>query len=163
MLRVSRRMLWMGSAAFPLHNITRVEAFKLKPDRGAALLRFLKWLIGLALLFAAINFVNGEDTSVGESGSPLFIVVLIGLAVFLLKELFEPAKPVLAVETASGSAVIVTLPNMEELRQIAGRIAYAIDNPDTEFTTVVNQFNNTHHNGPVVNMHGGQGNTGIRL
>ncbi|MEU9104024.1 DUF6232 family protein [Streptomyces xanthophaeus] len=30
-LQVSRRMLWIGSAAFPLHNITRVEAFKVKP------------------------------------------------------------------------------------------------------------------------------------
>ncbi|WP_371635337.1 DUF6232 family protein [Streptomyces zaomyceticus] len=163
-LRVSRRMLWVGAAAFPLHNITRVEAFKLKPDRGAAFLRFLKWLVVAVLVYVAINVASDGDASVGEEGNPLFVVILIALVVFLLKELFAPARPVLLVETASGSAVLLTLPSMDELRDIAGRIAAAIDNPAAEFSTVVRQFNNNTNNyGPVVNMNGGQNNRGINL
>ncbi|MFH8581293.1 DUF6232 family protein [Streptomyces zaomyceticus] len=163
-LRVSRRMLWVGAAAFPLHNITRVEAFKLKPDRGAAFLRFLKWLVVAVLVYVAINVASDGDASVGEEGNPLFVVILIALVVFLLKELFAPARPVLLVETASGSAVLLTLPSMDELRDIAGRIAAAIDNPAAEFSTFVRQFNNNTNNyGPVVNMNGGQNNRGINL
>ncbi|WP_327164835.1 DUF6232 family protein [Streptomyces zaomyceticus] len=163
-LRVSRRMLWVGAAAFPLHNITRVEAFKLKPDRGAAFLRFLRWLVVAVLVYVAINVASDGDASVGEEGNPLFVVILIALVVFLLKELFAPARPVLLVETASGSAVLLTLPSMDELRDIAGRIAAAIDNPAAEFSTVVRQFNNNTNNyGPVVNMNGGQNNRGINL
>ncbi|WUQ09524.1 DUF6232 family protein [Streptomyces sp. NBC_00250] len=159
-LRVSRRMLWVGSAAFPLHNITRVEAFKLKPDRGAAFLRFLKWLFVAGLVYAAINYASEGEAS----GGGVFLVVLIALVVFVLKELFEPARPVLLVEMASGSAVVVTLPNVDELRDIAGLIARAIDNPAAEFSTVVRQFNsNTNNYGPVVHMNGGQNNRGISL
>ncbi|MCX5229389.1 DUF6232 family protein [Streptomyces sp. NBC_00233] len=162
-LRVSRRMLWVGSAAFPLHNITRVEAFKLRPDRGAALLRFLKWLFVAIVIYAVVNSVSDGEASVGDGGGPLLFVVLVALAVFLGKELFESAKPVLLVEMASGSAVLVTLPNMEELRDIAGLIARAIDNPAAEFSTVVRQFNNTNNYGTVVNMNGGRNNRGINL
>ncbi|MFE5947019.1 DUF6232 family protein [Streptomyces sp. NPDC056480] len=162
-LRVSRRMLWVGAAAFPLHNITRVEAFRLKPDRVAALLRFLKWLLVAVVVYAVVNSVSDDDASLGDGGGPLLFVVLVALAVFLGKELFEPAKPVLLVEMASGSAVLVTLPSMEELRDIAGLIVRAIDNPAAEFSTVVRQFNNTNNYGPVVNMNGGRNNRGISL
>lgn len=156
-------MLWVGSAAFPLHNITRVEAFKLRPDRGAALLRFLKWLFVAIVIYAVVNSVSDGEASVGDGGGPLLFVVLVALAVFLGKELFESAKPVLLVEMASGSAVLVTLPNMEELRDIAGLIARAIDNPAAEFSTVVRQFNNTNNYGTVVNMNGGRNNRGVNL
>ncbi|MFB6528470.1 MULTISPECIES: DUF6232 family protein [unclassified Streptomyces] len=161
-LRVSRRMLWVGAAAFPLHNITRVEAFRLKPDRVAALFRFLKWLLVAFVLYAVVNSVGDGEAAIGEGG-PLLFVVLLALAVYLGKELFQPAKPVLLVEMASGSAVLVTLPSMDELRDIAGRIARAIDNPAAEFSTVVRQINNTNNYGPVVNMNGGRNNRGISL
>ncbi|WP_318212050.1 DUF6232 family protein [Streptomyces sp. SJL17-1] len=161
-LRVSRRMLWVGPAAFPLHNITRVEAFKLKPDRVAALLRFLKWLLVAIVIYAVLNGLSDGEVSIGDDSGPLLFVVLVALAVYLGKELFEPAKPVLLVEMSSGSAVLVTLPSMEELRDIAGLIAKAIDNPAAEFSTVVRQFN-TNNYGPVVNMNGGRNNRGINL
>ncbi len=155
-------MLWVGPAAFPLHNITRVEAFKLKPDRVAALLRFLKWLLVAIVIYAVLNGLSDGEVSIGDDSGPLLFVVLVALAVYLGKELFEPAKPVLLVEMSSGSAVLVTLPSMEELRDIAGLIAKAIDNPAAEFSTVVRQFN-TNNYGPVVNMNGGRNNRGINL
>ncbi|MFI1221511.1 MULTISPECIES: DUF6232 family protein [unclassified Streptomyces] len=159
-ISVRRRMLWVGSAAFPLHNLTRVEAFTLKPDRAAAFARFLKWLALAVVVFVAVNLMGGGDASAGESGGPLLLGAVIGLVAYLLKELFEPAKPVLAVETAGGSWAVTTLPSVDELRVIAGRIVHAIDHPEAEFTAHVHQLNN--YNGPVFNQHGGQ-NTGIKL
>ncbi|MEV4339614.1 DUF6232 family protein [Streptomyces sp. NPDC049590] len=162
-LRVSRRILWIGTVAFPLHNITMVEAFRLRTDWGAALLRALKGLLGAVVLYVVINVVSGGEASTGENGNPALIVVLIIAVLFVaFKPLFEPAKPVLVVQVASGSTVTVTLPNMDELRQIADRIAYAIDNPEAEFTAVVHQYN-TNNYGPVANLNGGQGNTGFKL
>ncbi len=157
-------MLWVGPAAFPLHNITRVETYRIKPDRGAAFLRFLKWLLVVALVYAALLGASDAQTRSDLRDNPgILIVVVVVLAGFLLRDLFEPAKPALAVELSSGSAVLVTLPSMEELRDIAGLIARAIDNPAAEFSTVVRQFNNTNNYGPVVNMNGGRNNRGINL
>ncbi|MFF3841422.1 DUF6232 family protein [Streptomyces sp. NPDC001930] len=161
-LRVSRRMLWVGTAAFPLHNITRVEAYKQQPDRGAALLRFLKWFAVAAVVYLVINAGSGGNVRVGDA-DPVVLIALVALAAFLLRELFEKPKPVLDIEMASGSTVAVTLPNVDELRDIAGLIARAIDNPAEEFNRVVEQFNNTNNYGTVINMIGGRNNRGINL
>ncbi|MFE6141257.1 DUF6232 family protein [Streptomyces sp. NPDC056442] len=162
-LRVSRRMLWVGTAAFPLHNITRVEAYKQQPDRAAAVLRFLRWFAVAVVVYAVINQGSGGNADVGDA-SPLVIVLLIALAGFLLRELFQKPKPVLDIEMSSGSTVAVTLPSVDELRDIAGLIARAIDNPAAEFNRVVQQINsNTNNYGPVVTMTGGRNNRGINL
>ncbi len=163
-LRVSRRILWVGTAAVPLHNIAWVDAFRLKPDWGAAFLRILKWLFGAFLVYAAIYYVSEGEARLGDGGGPAVVVLVIGLVVTFI-ELFSSKKPVLVVEMNSGSRVIVTLPTVEELRAIAGRIVDAIDNPAAEFTAIVQQFTSrhTHNYGPVVNMTGGRENTGFKL
>ncbi|MFE9702739.1 DUF6232 family protein [Streptomyces sp. NPDC005930] len=159
-LSVSRRMLWVGSAAIPLHNITWVDAYRMKPDRVSAAARLLAWLVGAVLVYLLGN--SATDGDAGGNGNLWILVVAAGLAVGL-KGLFVSAQPVLAVEMASGSKAIVTLPSMDELRHIAGRIAHAIDHPEAEFTTLVQQYNNTNNYGPVVSMRDGRGNTGFKL
>ncbi|MFJ8250294.1 DUF6232 family protein [Streptomyces sp. NPDC094466] len=160
MVSVKRRMLWIGSAAFPLENLTRVEATKLKPQRGATFLSFLKWLALAVVVYVVVNASSGGDARIGENGNPVFVVFLIGLLIYFGKEILAPAKPILAVETAGGSLAAVTLPNVEELRAIAGQIVHAINNPEAEFTAYVQELNN--YNGPVFNQNGGT-NTGIKL
>ncbi|MGW2459874.1 DUF6232 family protein [Streptomyces sp. NPDC001761] len=159
-LKVSRRMLWVGTAALPLHNITSVDAFKARTDWGKACMRFLTGLFGALLLFAWLNRAGDGGDHLGA----LLIVVVIAAAGFAFKDVFRP-RPVLTIETASGSRVTLTLPSMDELQQIAERIAQAIDNPEAEFKTLVQQLNsnNTNNYGPVVHMNGGRGNTGFRL
>lgn len=159
-------MLWVGTAAIPLHNITWVDAFRIKPNRGAIFGRTLLWMAALSVVVAVgLGYTQGESLSSGKNGNLVDLLVLITLVVATLRAVLASRKPVLAVEMAGGSTVIVTLPTVEELRQIAGQIVYAINHPDAEFTAIVNQFNssNTNHFGPVVNMNGGSGNTGIRL
>ncbi|MER5729293.1 DUF6232 family protein [Streptomyces sp. NPDC002138] len=159
-LRVSGRMLWVGSAALPLHNITLVDAFRFRPSRWDAFVSSLKWLFGAVLLLAALAYVRQGDLITGRNSATLLPLALISVVVLALAALFRASKPVLAIETAGGSMIIVTLPNMDELRHIAAQIVYAIDHPEAEFTAIVHQ---TNHYAPVVNMNGGRGNTGIRL
>ncbi|MEU0401330.1 DUF6232 family protein [Streptomyces sp. NPDC006197] len=159
-LAVRRRMLWVGSAAVPLHNITSVEAYKDQPDAGEILLRLLKWAFGAVLFYAGVNYLTGGEARIGESGNPLMIVLLLVVVGFALRDLFRMSKPVLAIGTAGGNTVTVTLPTVDELRHIAGQIVNAIDNPAAEFHTVV-EHTTTNHFGPVVNIRGGRGHTGI--
>ncbi|MFD6424212.1 DUF6232 family protein [Streptomyces sp. NPDC060198] len=152
-------MLWFGSAAFPLHNLTRVEAFRLNPRRGEAFVSFLKWAAVIAVVYVAVMAMADEDASAGDGSGPLFFFVAVALAILLMKML-QPAKPILAVETAGGSWAVATLPSVDELRAIAGLIVHAIDHPEAEFKATVHQLNN--YNGPVFNQTGGM-NTGIKL
>ncbi|MGV9353782.1 DUF6232 family protein [Streptomyces misionensis] len=160
-LGVRGRMLWIGSAAIPLGNITLVNPHIAKPDRWSAAGRFLMWLLGIVVIMAAAQAASGGDLRLG---SPL-LVLLIAFVCFLCRDLFARGKPVLAVETAGGAQLAVTLPSLDELRRIAGQIVNAINNPETEFATIVHQYhsNSTNNYGPVVNMTGGRGNTGFKL
>ncbi|MFF2192629.1 DUF6232 family protein [Streptomyces sp. NPDC058157] len=165
-LQVRRRMLWVGTAAIPLHNITWVDAFRIKPDRGAIFGRTLVWMaVASAVVAVGLSSAQGEALSSSRNTNLVALLVLIALVVATLRAVLASRDPVLAVAMAGGSTVIVTLPTVEELRQIAGQIVYAINHPDAEFTAIVNQFtsSNTNHFGPVVNMNGGSGNTGIKL
>nr|WP_275404545.1 DUF6232 family protein [Streptomyces anulatus] len=144
-IAVKRRMLWIGSAALPLHNLTRVEAIKIKPERNV-----LRFLLGLALVAVLYSVTDW---------TPVFVLLIV-LVVYFVKALLTPATPALIVETAGGSRNLVTLPSVDELRIIAGQIVHAIDHPEAEFTAYVHQLNN--YNGPVFNQNGAQ-NTGIRL
>ncbi|WLQ42587.1 DUF6232 family protein [Streptomyces laculatispora] len=165
-LKVSRRMLWVGTAAIPLHNIAWVDAFRLRHNWGAAFGRLVQWLVVAVLVFAAINYSSRDEGDVGESANGRLGLVMIAICLaVVIKGLIASAKPVLVVEMNSGSRVIVTLPSMDELQEIAGQIAHAIDNPEAEFTTVVRQVHNnsTHNHGAVIHMNGGRGNTGIKL
>ncbi len=157
---VHRRMLWIGPAAFPLNNLTRVEATKLKPERGVTFVRLLKWLAFTAVVYVFFMAATENEAEVAESGQPMFVLFLVGLIGYFVKVLVEPAKPILAVETAGGSLAVVTLPSVEQLRTIAGQIVHAINHPEAEFTAYVHELNN--YNGPVFNQNGAQ-NTGIKL
>lgn len=154
-------MLWVGSMAVPLHNISWVDAFKLKPNWGEAFGSVLKWLFFAALALVAFGYFGGDRGRLVESGGNGTTIVLLAVVAFVLIAALGTAKPVLAVETAGGSVVVVTLPNMEELRRIAEHIVYAINHPDTEFAVTVYQYNTTNNNGPVAILNGGRGNTGF--
>ncbi|CAK7288162.1 DUF6232 family protein [Streptomyces sp. RM1] len=157
-LGVRGRMLWIGAAAVPLRNITLVNPYIDKPDRWSAAGRLLMWLLGIVVIMAGVQAVSGGDTRLG---GPLLVLV-VAFVCFLGRDLFVSGKPVLAVETAGGAQLVVTLPSLDELRRIAGQIVHAINNPEAEFATIVHQYSSNNY-GPVVNMTGGRGNTGFKL
>ncbi|MFD4347468.1 DUF6232 family protein [Streptomyces coelicoflavus] len=156
-LRVQRQILWVGSAAVPVRNVSWVEVFRLKPDWGKAGVYFLLLALVVFLVSARADPTNGY----GAAAAPGVLTVLALAVVFAV--LFRSRKPVLVVELNSGSRVVLTLPTMDELRAIAGQVVYAIDHPEFEFSAVLEQYNTTNNFGSVVNMNGGRGNTGIKL
>lgn len=155
-LRVQRQILWVGSAAVPLRNVSWVEVFRLKPAWGKAGVYFLLLVVFAFLVSSRLDSADGGG---GPAPGVLSVFALVVVGTVLLWS----RKPVLVVEMNSGSRVLLTLPTMDELRAIAGQIVYAIDHPEYEFFAVLEQYNTTNNFGSVVNMHGGRGNTGIKL
>ncbi len=90
-LRVSRRLLWVGEAAYPLHNITRVHTFVLRPKRMEALNDFLKWTAITAVVFVILQVLNQNASSYSsrdDSAGTLWVLgvaVVIGLFLRMLK------------------------------------------------------------------------------
>ncbi|MGW0787100.1 DUF6232 family protein [Streptomyces sp. NPDC002911] len=170
-LKVGKKLLWVGAAAYPLHNITRVHTFELKPRRAEAVLSFLKWsgiTVAACIALGAAGGQSSYDDRVDEgSGTgPLLLAATVVIVLFTLmvKECISPSHHVLAVETSGVSTALVTLPNPEQLRQLVHYLVNAIENPDAEFQVQVERVlvnPKNYHFGDQVNMYGGLGNTGV--
>ncbi|MFE7379317.1 DUF6232 family protein [Streptomyces zhihengii] len=166
-MRVGANLLWVGEAAYPLRNITRVHTFVLKPKRMDAFFSFLKWFAITALCSLVLASTNENSSSSGDWEQTVFAlggVVAIGLVVQLVKELAAPSQHVLEVETSGASTAMVTLPDPARLRRLLEALVHAIEHPEVEFQmrverVLVNPKN--YHFGDNVNMYGGINNTGV--
>ncbi|MFZ4237396.1 DUF6232 family protein [Streptomyces murinus] len=175
-LRVSKRILWIGRAVYPLANIARVYSFVLRPRRKEAVLRFLRYSAGtiaIAMLVMLPSLpmlvLGGSNGQSGTAGYVVFVWLLaIGAEIFFLVDMIGvlTASPqfVLAVETSGASTALVTSPDPRYLDQLVEQLSYAIEHPDTEFRVTVQSLTVSPKNyyfGDNVNMYGGSGNTGI--
>ncbi|MEU5443810.1 DUF6232 family protein [Streptomyces griseofuscus] len=175
-LRVSKRILWIGRAVYPLANIARVYSFMLRPRRKEAVLRFLRYSAGtiaIAMLVMLPSLpalaLGGSDGQSGAAGYVVFVWLLaIGAEIFFLADMIGvlTASPqfVLAVETSGASTALVTSQDPRYLDQLVEQLSYAIEHPDTEFRVTVQSLTVSPKNyyfGDNVNMYGGNGNTGI--
>ncbi|MGW2705115.1 DUF6232 family protein [Streptomyces sp. NPDC001340] len=179
-LRVTKRMLWIDTAAYPLHNIARVYTSTLRPRRKEAVMRFLK----AAAVILTVTFVLslpdlldsslsggglGGESSPGPSGFVQFVWTVAGLAgAYFFGEMLTvlTASPhyALVVETNGASTGVVTSQHPQHLDQLVGQISYAIEHPDTEFQVTVQRLTvspTNYYFGDNVNMYGGNGNVGI--
>lgn len=172
-LRVSKRLLWVGQAAYPLRNIARVYTFTLHPKRKEAVIRFLTRTgitlavaIGLSII-GSVTFLASESTG---SGLLTFVWLASGAALIyflvdMLSVVTAQSHYVLAIETAGPSTAMVTSRNPQHLDQLVGYVAGALENPDTEFQVTVERLTinspTNYHFGDNVNMYGGNGNVGI--
>ncbi|MEU4274440.1 DUF6232 family protein [Streptomyces tanashiensis] len=174
-LLISKRLLWVHGAAYPLENIVRVHTFDLTPRRGAAFAQFLK-RGGVTLLILLLLMWISDATSGGWDGSSsdlsdvtgfLMVLVVVALIYFIgdmLAVVFAGTHHVLAVETNGRSTALVTAPR-EQLNELVVSIAEAIDKPDAELhahvaSLAITNYGN-YHFGNSVNMYGGSGNTGV--
>ncbi|MBL1102838.1 DUF6232 family protein [Streptomyces coffeae] len=178
-LRVSKRLLWIGDAYYPLHNVARVYTLTIQPRRKDAALLFAKRLLTigavtaiLGLLAAVIDGPSGDFGSSDSSGSGglsvLVMVVAVAALIYSLVEMLTvlaaPAHFILAVETSGPSTAVVTSRWPDQLRQLARQIADAIENPEAEFQVRVETLNISpkhYYFGDNVNMYGGTGNVGM--
>lgn len=171
-LTVSKRLLWVGGAAYPLQNVARVYTFTLHPRRKDAVVRFVK-NAALTVAAAIALTVLGGAAALADQDTGGTLIGLVWLAtaaglIYLLVELVSvltaPSHYVLAVETSGPSTAVVTSHRPELLNQLVGQIAHAIENPETEFTVKVESISispRNYHFGDNVNMYGGSGNVGI--
>jgi hypothetical protein len=173
-IRVSKRILWIGAAVYPLHNIARVYTFVMRPRRKEAVFRFLRYTAGL-LVIGFLAMLPGLIAGAGSAQSPgangyvtVVWIAIVALGIYfvveLLSVLLAADHHVLAIETSGASTALVTSRDAQYLDQVVGQISYAIDHPDTEFKVTVESLDFSPKNyyfGDNVNMYGGSGNVGI--
>ncbi|MFE2494089.1 DUF6232 family protein [Streptomyces scopuliridis] len=171
-LRVGKRLLWVGGAAYPLQNIARVYTLTIRPRRKEAVVRFFK-NVAITLAVAIALTILGTVAVIGSEdvgGGILTFVWLVSAAaliyffVELMSVLTAQSHYVLAVETSGPSTAVVTSANREHLNQLVGYIAHAIENPEAEFQVTVESITISPKNyyfGDNVNMYGGTGNVGM--
>jgi len=171
-LRVSKRLLWVAGAVYPLQNVARVYTLTVRPRRRDATVSFCKNVV-LTLAVAVAFTMLGAVTALGSvnlAGWMVLLVWLVTLAalIYFLVELITvlSAQPhyVLAVETSGASTAVVTSADPQQLNWLVGRIAYAIENPETEFQVRVDSITISPKNyyfGDNVNMYGGTNNVGM--
>ncbi|MEV6162876.1 DUF6232 family protein [Streptomyces sp. NPDC052052] len=177
-LVISKRLLWVHGAAYPLENIVRVYTFELTPRRGAAFARFLKrggFTLLLLLLLMWIDDEQGGSSGYGSSSSSgsagliqFFLAVAACVLIYFFVEMasvaFAASHFVLAIETNGRSTALVT-GERAYLNGLVYSIALAIDRPDAEFHASVTLLSITnygnYHFGDSVNIYGGNGHTGV--
>lgn len=172
-LLVSKRLLWVGGACYPLGNIARVHTLTIHPRRKEAVVRFFKRSAIIGAVTIALTIIGGALALLGNrgTGGGLLTLVYLGAAAAAIYSFVEmtqvlSAQPhfVLAVETAGPSQAVVTSQNPHLLNQLVGQIADAIENPEAEFRVKVESITISPKNyyfGDNVNMFGGSGNVGM--
>ncbi|MFC9947096.1 DUF6232 family protein [Streptomyces pratensis] len=171
-MRITKRLLWVGGAAYPLQNIARVYTFTLRPKRGEAVTRFMKRVginaavLLLALLIQELNrFGSSDEDGIMQFAWTVSLLAFVFYCGDMLSVLLAKSHPVMAIETSGPSTAMVTGRNREHLSELVGSVSHAIENPDTELSVTVGQLlisrPQNYYFGDNVNMYGGQGNTGM--
>lgn len=134
---VSRRILWFGSEAYPLHNITRTNTISLEPNRSYVIRKFvfsvIGWLFGAGIVSAVAP---------GAVSVLVFLAVLALLAYQAVKlaRLLSLTLYELVVETAAGSHRGLISDDSKVVSDLMFRITDAINNPAAEFRMRVDNF-----------------------
>ncbi|SED06597.1 DUF6232 family protein [Streptomyces sp. TLI_105] len=176
-LVISKRLLWVNGAAYPLENIVRVYTFVLRPRKVEAVRVFVKRValtllvaLGISLFaFLANGFSSGREPS-AFAGFLLQISFLgvLGALIWALVDMLAvvtaSAHDVLAIETNGRSTAMVS-GEPRYLNELVVRIASAIDKPDAELTVTVGALTisnpSNYYFGDAVNIYGGDGHTGV--
>ncbi|MFK8845195.1 DUF6232 family protein [Streptomyces sp. Ac-502] len=159
-VQVSRRVLWVGAAAYPLHNIACVTTVKLKPRLWLILKRVGPWgFAACAAFMAVLLFSSGGRVALVELVAPPVLAGVAVLVVSVLVRLIMAATRSglhrLNIETAGAPYAVLTSPDKNLVAQISHAITDAIDNPQAEFQFQVENF----HVGDTIKQFGNQ-NTG---
>jgi len=168
-VQVSRRVLWVGAEAYPLHNIARATTIRIEPDRMAAVGRFLKSLLILGILtVAAVAVIGRADLPSGTRqdamrGATVFAVVMVAVFVAqLLRVLLTRTYYALVIETSGTPRAVLVSTSAREVGGLVLQIMDAISNPHAQFRTQIVNYNSTHI-GDRINQIGGIGNVGKKV
>ncbi|MEV7192042.1 DUF6232 family protein [Streptomyces sp. NPDC093510] len=144
-ISVSRRVLWVDTAAYPLHNIARVTTRTVRPSFAKILKHVVRWLLVVYVVFmgVALYSTQGRTTLAGII-MPVVLLFLSALLISGLVRLFaavaRKALHQLNIETAGAPYAVLASPDRELVTQISQSIMEAIDNPQAEFQFQVENF-----------------------
>lgn len=144
-VRVSRRVLWVGSEAYPLQNIARAQALKLTYKRPSPFANYIKALVRCAVLgviaIVALKLAKLQSSQpinlVEVAVFALAVIATIRLIVALRKKRTYYA---LVIETAGTPNTALVSTDEGVVNQLVYQIMDAIDNPQAEFQMQVENF-----------------------
>jgi hypothetical protein len=146
-IKVSRRILWIGDEAYPLHNIARTRTFRLVPRRGPAIARVVVTL----LLGATVKLVGSSALLPREIRATVLGVVELGIVVLILASLVSllvvlsrRTLHTLVIETAGQPVGVIASRRAHDVQQLVHKITDAISNPLAEFTQRIENYYGSH-------------------
>ncbi|MFJ1794795.1 DUF6232 family protein [Kitasatospora griseola] len=176
-LRIDRRTLWIGQAAYPLDNIARVFPVVLNPRYGEAFARFGRRAaitVTVAFVLVAVGNLSiqmtassstRQDSSSSLTGTVVTfsLIVLAVHVINLLQVVLQKPQHAVAIETNGTSVALITAPDAQRRLALTVQLAAAIDNPGTTGLALhvdTLSINPAHYYfGDTVNVHG-TGNVG---
>ncbi|WP_116213545.1 DUF6232 family protein [Streptomyces olivoreticuli] len=139
------RILWVGSAAYPVQNIARAMTVTYAPRRAAAVGRFLVSMLVLALVMvaatAAIDNTPWPLADKETARRALRLLALGLIAIFtiqLLRVLLAKTRHAVFIETSGSPLAVLASTKEQKMREIVGEVAKAINNPLALYHTTVN-------------------------
>jgi Family of unknown function (DUF6232) len=135
-IKVSRRILWIGAEAYPLHNIARAQTITLVPRHGPAVWGYVKaimfWLIlGIAATFAGSAGLVPPDLA--EIARIAALVLMVLSTIKLIRDLSRRKLYALIIETAGSPHTAVISRDKNIVTKLVSWIMDAINNPQAEF------------------------------
>lgn len=134
-VRISKRVLWVGSEAYPLQNIARAQAVKVTPKSP--------WTgksraVGGCLGFIAFWIVVALGAAMHSVGAVLFVaaVIVVVIIVVLAQRKKQPYYA-LIIETSGNPRRALVSTDRAKVNKLVQEIMDAIDDPKAEFQTVV--------------------------
>ena len=174
-IRISRRILWVGTAAYPLQNIARAQTIEIQRDRRAALRRYLRAVVLCVFLGAAatvaiklaprLTSVRGSNALLHAAAGVLVLaLVLMAIStVRLITVLLARTYYALVIETSGTPQTALISDNETRVSQIVGLIMDAIDDPGVELNTTIENHNNYNFGGNQINQSGSASSGNIRM
>ncbi|MEU8927235.1 DUF6232 family protein [Kitasatospora sp. NPDC048545] len=171
---MTKRILWVGEAAYPLATVARASITIIVPDKFGAIGRLFKFagtVITAAFLLSAVNGAaagalgGGQQSS--DSGWPVVLALVAVVLYFVfvtLPVLRQNRLYALTVDTAGPPTALLAWESPGPAYELQAAVARAIENPQIEFQQFVSSIivDLRHYQfGDSVNIYGGNGNTGV--
>lgn len=134
-VRISKRVLWVGSEAYPLQNIARAQAVRVTPkSRWTG-----KSLAAVGCLgFLALWLIVGLAAAARSPAVILLVVALVVAAIIVaLSRRKKAPYYALIIETSGNPRRALVSTDGAKVGNLVQEIMDAIDNPEAEFQTVV--------------------------
>jgi len=135
-IRVSRRILWIGSEAYPLHNIARAQTVNLVPRRAPAVWAYVKAIMLWLLLGVAAGFVREAGlipSNLADIASIAVPVLMLISTIKLIADLSRRTLYALIIETAGTPHTALVSRDKNMMTKLVTWIMDAINNPQAEF------------------------------